>query len=171
MPGAVSGRRGQRNWPQAGRGRRTDAVRAQKEERIWRLRLQGYSQRAIGEEVGMTQSSVSVYLQRRIRDMLAPYVEEYRRLEDARFDYYLEKLTPAIENGNYRAILAAVKIAERRAKMWGTDAVAEIEDNTLNHLTIQMQPQGTVTRQQFEEIKQRRQLVAGAIEEEMSADG
>lgn len=112
----------------------SDAQAAERDERIWQLRLLGLSLRQIAAQVGLTHPRVLAILERGYRERVHPKVDEARTLELERLDDWMVRLAPAIRNGDDRAISTALRISERRARLLGMDAPtrvqAEVEDVT-----------------------------------------
>jgi hypothetical protein len=129
-----SSRRTPRRPPPANKTSTTDASTAERDARIWDLRLLGLSLRRIGDQVGLSHPAVKDVLDRGYAGLIYPKVDEARGVELERLDLLLSKLAPAIVRGDVPAILAALKVSDRRAKLLGLDAPtrvqAELEDVT-----------------------------------------
>ena len=98
------------------------------------LRLQGLSLRQIGTALGVSASQVGRDLEAVISEKQTRALSEIElslELELQRLDYYLERLSDAIEAGDTKAISTAVRISERRCKLLGLDAPIRLEVETL----------------------------------------
>ena len=94
------------------------------------LRLQGLSLRQIGTALGVSASQVGRDLEAVISEKQTKALSEIElslELELQRLDYYLERLSSAIDEGDCKAISVAVKISERRAKLLGLDAPIRLQ--------------------------------------------
>ena len=88
------------------------------------LRLLGHSYRAIAAECGVNESTAYHDVQNALGLLDAirrDKAEQYRALELLRLDALTLCLKAKIDSGDTRAILVAVKIMERRAKLLGLD--------------------------------------------------
>ena len=98
------------------------------------LRKAGHSFRAIGTALQVNASTVC----RDIADEMAELktltgqaAEDTRQLELERLDRLWTKLEAhGLKRGDYRAVLAAVRISERRAKLLGLDAPTKLAGPT-----------------------------------------
>lgn len=107
--------------------KQSDAELAERDAKIWELRLQGHSLRAIGAAVGLSHPSVLAILEKGYAELIYPQVEEARAIELERLDELLVKLRPGIDSGDVQSIGAAVKIGDRRAKLLGLDAPTKVQ--------------------------------------------
>ena len=97
------------------------------------LRKTGKSYRAIGDALGIsyTQAHRDVMTElKRLARLRRDKAEELRQLELERLDAYEEALHTGAAAGDPKAILAVVKLMERRAKLTGLDAPEQFEDVT-----------------------------------------
>lgn len=112
--------------------RRLNAADAHKEqwmEQAWQcyeLRVRGLSLRAIGKTLGINHQTVANRLEMANRAIVLPGVEAMRKQEDERMDNLLMALEGGIRRGDAKSIEAAIKLLERRAKLWGLDKPAEL---------------------------------------------
>lgn len=119
--------------------------------KAYELRLQGFSYRQIAEQLGYAdKTGAHDAVQRAQKACVTEKREELRELELSRLDHSLTKLAPAIERGEVPAILAGLKIMERRAKLAGLDIQAETHP---------------------EDVKRRVTDVAKAIYEQFKSEG
>jgi transcriptional regulator with XRE-family HTH domain len=104
------------------------------------LRRAGISEQEIARRYGVTQQAVSKILLKYVRNLSAPAADDLRKLESERLDHLWAALVPGIGVGDPRAILAAVKVSERRSKLLGLDLVnahdASQVDNGSVHLSV-----------------------------------
>lgn len=129
--------------PQSQRHRKTRTqprlvVAAQRREKALRLRAQGYRYREIAEAVGYNDTSAAWNAVKQaldeLRDRTADQADRYRILEDQRLDMLAaplwRRLTRTVTDPqtgdeaiepNYRAVDRLIRIAERRARLWGLD--------------------------------------------------
>ncbi len=105
----------------------SDAAAAERDALVWSLRLQGYSLRDIAARVGVSHETVRVTLERGYQELVYPQVEQGRAIELERLDELLTKLRPGIDAGEVPAILAAIKVSDRRAKLCGYDAPTKVQ--------------------------------------------
>lgn len=91
------------------------------------------------EHFGYRISSKTVW--RRIEEAIAqrinPRVDQLRAIEEARYDGYLAALQPDVERGDEKAINAALRVAERRARLLGLDAPVKIGVDATVHYLIE----------------------------------
>ena len=99
------------------------AISLAEQHRRWlTLRRKGMLEIDIARRFGVTQQAVSKAILKYIRNLSISESEDLRRIEGERLDALLLALAPSIAKGQPRAIEAAVKISERRAKLLGLDA-------------------------------------------------
>lgn len=97
------------------------AQKAEMMARFYKLRSQGLSVRQIADIEGCCIATVSRYCKEAALLVIAPEVEEFRQTQDEQLDMLWNKLQARIEKGDTFAIDAALKILDRRAKLWGLD--------------------------------------------------
>ncbi len=116
-------------------------TKTQKKRLVLKLRVQGWSLRDIAEHVDFRTTYVSYIIQQEIERLNATGLNDakvLREVENQRLDEYLRRLWPQISGKNSdgsdyqyrkgasssvaRAVEVALKISERRAKLWGLDA-------------------------------------------------
>lgn len=128
----------------------SDAELAERDEKIWQLRLRGLSLRQIGAEVGLSHPSVHEILKRGYQERVYPLVDEQRAVELERLDLWtvaagevLNREHIHVSNGRIvrdendkpirddGPVLAAidrlVRLAERRARLLGLDAPTRVQ--------------------------------------------
>jgi len=99
---------------------------AERKVQCLEMTKQGFSPSIIGKQLGITRVSVYRAVRAALRDLPRLPAEELRQLEGQRLDEYLARLAPRILKGDCRAIEVAVKIAERRSKLFGLDVAPEL---------------------------------------------
>lgn len=129
--------------PQSQRHRKTRTqprlvLAAQRREKALQLRAQGYRYREIAEAVGYNDTSAAWNAVKQaldeLRERTCDQADRYRILEDQRLDMLAaplwQRLTRTVTDQrtgdettepNYRAIDRLIRIAERRARLWGLD--------------------------------------------------
>jgi transcriptional regulator with XRE-family HTH domain len=111
-------------------------MRAEQQVTAYNLRLTGLSLRAIGEQMGVSHTTVSDWVKAECRERVLPLADEVRQMEIDRYDAWLVKLNEQIDEGNQvaRNVEVAVKVSERRARLLGVDAPLQQEiAGTLEH--------------------------------------
>lgn len=116
--------------------RRTPVQREHDRAQIVRLSVAGETQRAIAEELGLSQSQVCDDLgvarrqwsAERVRDLDGVTREELARLDDveAKAIRGFEESKSAVAGGDPRFLDIRVKVQARRAKLLGLDAAAQV---------------------------------------------
>ena len=89
------------------------------------LRIAGATYRDIAIQLGVSEKTAYYDVQDelgRLDAVIKAKAERLRDLEAARLDQLTRALEPAIATGDPRAVLAAVRLMERRAKLFGLDA-------------------------------------------------
>lgn len=89
------------------------------------LRRSGLSFREIAQEMGIGVKTASEYVQAELlelRDKTQLDASLIRDVELERCDYMLSRIWNAVKRGEVDAVLTALKIQERRAKLLGLDA-------------------------------------------------
>ncbi|WP_228900098.1 sigma-70 region 4 domain-containing protein [Streptomyces sp. DH1] len=95
---------------------------AKQAQEAYELSIAGYSQRQIAEKMGVALATVQRRLDLYITDHTMPKADEYRKRQIARLELYIRSLWTQINNGDPKAIAAAVRTEERIAKLMGTDS-------------------------------------------------
>ena len=95
-----------------------------------RCRLEGFSYRQIGLELGISHTQAIDDVRRILRETLAlseDEVAEFRELENQRYDMLWEKFFPmAINNLDEKAALRCLQISKARRELNGLDAPVKI---------------------------------------------
>lgn len=95
--------------------------------RVLALRKTGMSLQDIATTEGVTTPTAYKLVKRAMTMVLAESVEDVRKLENARLDYMLSRISKKIVKGDLNAILVALKIAQRRAALLGLDAPVTLQ--------------------------------------------
>jgi hypothetical protein len=95
------------------------------------LRIEGKTYREIGQELGVTPTRARQLVAEALAGLqkdTAESAEELRRLELDRLDQLQSGLWEEAAGGNLKAVGAALKIMERRARLVGLDAPSRTEN-------------------------------------------
>jgi hypothetical protein len=93
------------------------------------LRMQGCTYLQIGSELGVTKERARQLVKESLDSLNEATAEQtvtLRAEEDARLLALMTRVWPQVEEGNLKAIATAVKIIERRCKLWGLDAPTKV---------------------------------------------
>ncbi|MEW2425023.1 sigma factor-like helix-turn-helix DNA-binding protein [Streptomyces nigra] len=102
--------------------RKSPAHFAKQAQEAYELSIAGYSQRQIAEKMGIALATVQKRLALYIENRTMPLADEYRKRQISRLEIYIRSLWSQINNGDPKAIAAAVRTEERIAKLMGTDS-------------------------------------------------
>lgn len=91
------------------------------------LRRNGMSIHGIAEELKIDPRTVSKYITDALKANVMRDVDLLRQLEVARLDEYLEKLKPRIDKGDDKAVNAALRVSEQRARLLGLFTPVKID--------------------------------------------
>ncbi|MET0106871.1 MAG: hypothetical protein ABW072_17285 [Sedimenticola sp.] len=94
------------------------------------MRVRGCSFRQIGEALGITTQAAGKLVRRQLDRHISQTqdkVERMRELDAARLDTLLLAVWEKAESGDLKAGSMALKILERRAKLFGLDAPVKLE--------------------------------------------
>ena len=94
------------------------------QEEAWKLRIQGRSQRAIGDALGISQGYVSTLLAKALeekKEELVGTAEKHVANQSSRLDAMMEALWEKVQAGDPKAIAAALAIEDRRSKLLALD--------------------------------------------------
>jgi hypothetical protein len=117
------------------------ATKALRQNAALELRTLGYSYRAIATKCGVNESTSYGDVQNAIGlldNIRREKAEQYRTLELLRLDAMTLSLTEKIDSGDTKAIVVAVKIMERRAKLLGLDALPKTEASAPIKFTLDL---------------------------------
>src|SRR5262245_36652802 len=118
---------GTRKQP-ARRPRGEDAAKRDRAVKALELRIAGGTYRAIGQQLGISEYAAYYDIQDelgRLDQVCQKKAERLRDLEGRRLDVLQLALAPGIRTGDPRAIATAVRLMERRARLFGLDAPTE----------------------------------------------
>jgi DNA-binding CsgD family transcriptional regulator len=119
MPPRHMARKTPRNRPPG-----KDAAKRDRAIKALELRIAGATYRQIGAQLGVSECTAYHDVQEelgRLDTIGKEKAERLRELEARRLDALTIALAPALQSGDVRAILAAVRVMERRAKLLGLD--------------------------------------------------
>jgi hypothetical protein len=117
--------RPRRKKPRPKRRSGEDAKKLARTAQALALRTTGATYRDIAAQLGVTVRTAYMDVQDEpghLDGVIKEKAERLRELEARRCDRYTLALEPAIAEGDPRAVLAAVRLMERRAKLFGLDA-------------------------------------------------
>lgn len=109
------------------------AALAERDAKIMRLRIAGWTLARIGEHVGLSTSQVHTVIGQRIAAEVQPAADELRALEITRLDDLLARAYTVMADGEasgdlrLKAIDRALRVAERRAKLLGLDSPVQLD--------------------------------------------
>lgn len=107
----------------------------QRRKRALELRLAGYNQTQIAEQMDLHKSTISAYIQTALRDIPRERAEEYRELELSRLDAMWAAIWPRIiepktatdRKAQPWLMDRAFEIVEKRARLTGAYKAAELQ--------------------------------------------
>jgi len=106
-----------------------DAAKCDRAVKALDLRIAGATYRQIAAQLNVSEKTAYYDVQDelgRLDKVREDKAERLRELEGGRLDALQVALAPGIRNGDPRAIATAVRLMERRAKLFGLDAPTEI---------------------------------------------
>lgn len=95
--------------------------------KVLEMRLQGYTVTKIGETLGISHTLAAAHLANALDSLVVENATQLRQMELERLDRMLTALDAGIGNGDPKAITAAIRISERRAKLLGLDKPIQVE--------------------------------------------
>jgi hypothetical protein len=107
-----------------------DAAKRERAAKSLDLRIVGATYRQIGAQLGVSECTAYHDVQDelgRLDPVITAKAERLRDLEAARLDRLTVTLAPGIKAGMPAAIVAAVRVMERRAKLFGLDAPKQMD--------------------------------------------
>jgi transposase len=107
-----------------------EVKKAIRQQRALDMRMMGYSYRAIAKDTGVSEGTAYNDVQSSLASLdqvKKGQAERLRELELVKLDHAETRLAKHINNGDVKAILAMVRISERRAKLTGLDAPTKAE--------------------------------------------
>ena len=103
------------------------------------MRILGATYRQIAAQLGVNERTAYYDVQEALGSLDAVVKQKAERLRDleaARLDRLNLALAPGIKAGNPSAIMAAVRVMERRAKLFGLDAPTKIEGSDAQPVSV-----------------------------------
>lgn len=92
-----------------------------REELAYRMRRMGLTVSDIAQELQTESSAIVKLIKTQLEQDESYHSDEERKtlldMENARLDYYLTKLWPAIEHGDPKSIVAALAVTDKRIKL------------------------------------------------------
>ena len=104
-----------------------DDDEANRDDRIYRMRLLGFSPRTIAEKLGIAVTDVHLATDARMPKVTNEYRARAFALDLDRLELLTTKCLEAISKGSLAAGHLLLKVLERRAYMLGTDAPLRID--------------------------------------------
>jgi hypothetical protein len=114
------------------------------------LRKRGKSYNEIGIELGMTDAAAYQMVMRVLEAYdhdIRENVPCVRQIELKRLDQYIVALQKRINTGDPKAILVALKVSERRAKLMGLDAPLKVAATDTEGNTIEKMADGVLDQE------------------------
>jgi len=112
---------------------------AERRKKAMDMRRDGASYEDIAAALGIAKSTAHKTVTKgliKTRQDTSEMADEVRTLELLRLDEYHEKLRPKVEKGDVQAIMACIKIQDRRSKYLGLDAPTEIKQEGIIELIV-----------------------------------
>jgi hypothetical protein len=106
-----------------------DAAQRERASKALDLRIAGATYRQIGKQLTVSEKTAYLDVQAelgRLDTVVKVKAERLRDLEARRLDQLTVALAAGIRTGDPRAVLAAVRLMERRARLFGLDAPTQI---------------------------------------------
>jgi len=107
-----------------------DEIIAERRVRAFGLRKAGASYRQIAQQLAVSLNTAWADVNAELldyRDQVRADVVEVRELELQRCDEMILGLWPAVRRGDPRSVIAAIRVADRRAKLLGIDAPTQLQ--------------------------------------------
>jgi hypothetical protein len=141
-----------------------DAAEALQAQLCLDMRVAGQSFRQIAEEMTrrghpMGQTTAFRRVQWAIDKILAPGVEQLRKVEGERLDLALRMLLPRVAKGDVRAVMAWVRVSESRRRLFGLDMPAKTEVD----MTVSVDPSEIEIVRQIREWKASRETSKNGV--------
>lgn len=91
------------------------------------LKAEGMSYQQIGDELKISRSAAFELVQKGLRDTVGAAATEVRRLEELRLERLHQVIWPKALAGHGESIDRVLRVMDRRAKLLGLDAPAELD--------------------------------------------
>lgn len=107
-----------------------DAAATERAGKALDLRIAGGSYRQIAAQLGVSEKTAYYDVQSALGTLDAANGEKAERLRDLearRLDLLQVALTPGVRAGQPGAVIAAVRVMERRARLFGLDAATKVQ--------------------------------------------
>jgi hypothetical protein len=143
---------------------------------VWEQRCKGFSPEQIAElseeHFGerITWPRVEAMIESASIDVTEPEAVKMRALENARLDWYLSALENRIAAGDDKAINTAIRISERRARMFGIDKPVQAHVHITGDIDPELQAMITDARDEQRELMNRREIIEGEVVPEETDD-
>jgi DNA-binding CsgD family transcriptional regulator len=124
-----------------------DAAKRDRAVKALELRIAGATYRQIGAQLGVSEFTAFHDIGQELGpldDEAKEKVEQLRALEGRRLDMLTAALMPCVQAGEPRAVVAMVRVMERRARLFGLDAPQRIAGPTGEPMAV------TILHQQLE---------------------
>lgn len=105
----------------------TEEQRAEETAQMLKMRQMGASYEAIARHFNLNKKTVWERVTQMIRDMPADDATVLRALEARKYDVLEAQLQEGIKEGDTKAILAALRVSERRCRLLGLDMPEQFE--------------------------------------------
>lgn len=121
---------------------KTDAARAEQDERILRLRCAGYSLRAIAQQVGLSHQGVANRIEDAIAELVTPVAEQWRALETARLDDLTRRAYGVLDGAEsdevkLKAVAQLERLSSSRRKLWALDLPVPLDVTLSRRLDVE----------------------------------
>ena len=113
-----------------GKAKGHEVVIALRQQRAMDMRMLGFSYRAIAKDCGVNEATSYKDVQSALSSLdkvKKDTAEKMREMELVRLDHMTQRLAGDVNKGDTKAILAEVRIMERRAKLCGLDEPTKAE--------------------------------------------
>lgn len=138
---------------------KTEIERMMEEDAVLDLKVQGKTTRQIATELGVSVGTVVTRMKAALARSVDMKAGELRTVMDEQLDGMLDKLQPFIDAGDTKAINAALGILDRKAKLHGLDAPAQVDvtvetegDREIRGLLEQMRTASTAAKTHLEAL-------------------
>jgi hypothetical protein len=114
----------------------------------YELRLRGKSYRQIAEALGIGNGTAHRWVTEHTSAITLPLVDEIRKQEVDRMMRYLDVLDARIDDGDDKAVVIAIKVSERLAKLLGADMPTQVQVESTDGVSkLDLDIQDLISRQ------------------------